>query len=456
MGGRPTYGTPHGQDPTGATPSGGGLVAHVESGSAAARAGVSPGDRIFAANGRVLTDVLAWSWESDGAEVAATVVGEASGAGREITLRREPGESWGITFSSALFDPVRTCRNSCAFCFMTQLPRGLRRALYVRDDDYRLSFLHGNFITLTNLTDDDVSRIVTEHLSPLHVSLHAVTPEVRSRLVCARDDRALERFDELVEGGIDLHVQIVLVPGENDAEELRRTLTWLAEREGVRSVGIVPLGFTAHQTRFSASYDDPVAAARLLDTIAPWASAMRARDGVGWVYAADEFYLTARREVPPAEEYDGFPQYENGIGLVRAFLDEWAALLGQSEAGGVSHTPPVPEFATAVVTGTMFAPVLERALADSPLTASVSVLPAANRLFGGNVAVTGLLGGRDIADAVASADLGGETRVLVPDVVLNADGLTLDDLDRAGVERLAGRPVTVVAANAEGLLSAIL
>ena len=181
---------------------------------------------------------------------------------------------------------------------MTQLPTGLRRALYLRDDDYRLSFLQGNFVTLTNLSDADVDRIVEQRLSPLYVSLHAVEPEVRAKLVCAREDRALERFDELLDGGIELHVQIVLVPGVNDGDELEGTLAWLAEREGVASVGVVPLGYTAHQERF-AQFVRPTGGRRaVIDQVEPWHDAMRERDGAGWVYLADEFYLAAGRPSP--------------------------------------------------------------------------------------------------------------------------------------------------------------
>ena len=424
---------------------GGGVVARVEPDSPAARAGIAPGERILTANGRVLTDVIAWCWESDTASVTATVAGSDE-AIREVVLTRGGHEAWGIDFAAALFDEVHTCRNRCAFCFMSQLPRGLRRALYVRDDDYRLSFLSGNFITLTNLSDDDITRITTEHLSPLHVSLHAITPAVRERLVCAREDRGLDRFDELVEAGIDLHVQIVLVPGENDRDELKATLSWLAAREGVLSVGIVPLGFTAHQNLFSSSYEHPDAAASVLDAIAPWATAMRDRDGVGWVYAADEFYLTAGRDVPSAAEYDSFPQYENGIGLVRSFIDDFYA-------APTSDRPPSAEQFT-LVTGTMFAPVLAGLLEAAGFSSRVSVLPVENRFFGGNVGVTGLLAVVDIASAVREGRVSGS--VLVPDVVFNDDGLTLDDLSAAELRQAAGVPLAVLATGAQPLRSAIL
>ena len=206
-------------------------------------------------------------------------------------------------------------------------PRGLRRALYLRDDDYRLSFLQGNFVTLTNLSDDDVERIAEQHLSPLYVSLHAVDQAVRDQLVCAREDRALERFDELLDEGIELHVQIVLVPGVNDGAVLQETLTWLAEREGVLSVGIVPLGYTAHQERFKGSFESADDASAVIADVVPWQEAMRDRDGCTWVYLADEFYLNAGVDVPPAVTTTAFRSTRTGSGL--------------SGSSSTPHTTPV-------------------------------------------------------------------------------------------------------------------
>jgi len=249
----------------------GGLIATVDADSPASRAGLAPGDRVLAADGAPNADIIDWQWYSDGAEVVLTL------ERGDVLLARESGETWGITFADALFDRIRICRNSCAFCFMTQLPPGLRPALYIRDDDYRLSFLQGNFVTLTNLTDADVERISEQQLSPLYVSLHSVDPEVRARLVCAHEDRALERFDQLLDAGIDLHVQIVLVPGVNDGDQLDRTLTWLAEREGVESVGIVPLGYTRHQQTFKVGFEDRIAAALVIEQVQRWQFESRAR-----------------------------------------------------------------------------------------------------------------------------------------------------------------------------------
>lgn len=417
----------------------GGHVAAVEPGSPAALGGLAPGDRIATADGHDLADVIDWRWYSDGDSVELAV-SDDSGCAKHVSLRREPGTSWGVEFSSAIFDAVRTCRNDCAFCFMRQLPKGLRPSLYLRDDDFRLSFLQGNFITLTNLSDADTARIIEQRLSPLYVSLHSVNPEVRATLVCTRDeDRGLERFDELLEGGIDLHVQIVLVPGVNDGPELDRTLSWLAEREGIASVGIVPLGYTRFQERFATSYTDPSSAGAVIDQVAEWQEALLERDGMRLVFLADEFYLNALRSVPPVAQYEGAPQYENGIGMVAAFAEEAADVLRE----GLGSEPRT------CITGTLFAPVLDALLNRWSNPRAARVLAVTNAFFGGNVSVTGLLTGADICDAVAGD--GSSGIYLVPDVVLNADGLTLDDMTFAQMRERSGADLRLVSSDPAGL-----
>ncbi|PKQ16017.1 MAG: hypothetical protein CVT67_06850 [Actinobacteria bacterium HGW-Actinobacteria-7] len=429
----------------------GGVIAHVEPGSAAESAGIGSGEILVAVEGVSLSDVLDWQWHSDADEIDVTVA-SPGGQTREVSLQREPGRPWGIEFEDALFDDVRTCRNNCVFCFMSQLPSGMRPALYLRDDDYRLSFLQGNFITLTNLTDEDVQRIGEQHLSPLYVSLHAVTPEVRADLVCAREDRAIERFDELLEIGIDLHVQIVLVPGVNDEDELDRTLTWLAEREGVVSVGIVPLGYTRYQERFFSGYEDQITAATVIQQVQRWQFESRERDGVTWVHLADEFYLNARAPFPTAEWYDEYPQYENGIGMVRSFADEVGEQLTELKAA-VARLPEEAEEIT-LVTGMMAATTLAGALNALNAVGRVRLLAVPNRYFGGNVSVTGLLTGHDLADAIRtdSANLGTPTTYLLPDVVFNDDDLTLDNHTLEEIIAESGCDVRVVSCDAAGLL----
>lgn len=432
----------------------GGIIADVEPATPAERAGLAAGDEILSVDELAVADLIDWQWATDG-DSHELLVRRSAGGEKHLTLARDHGERWGVDFTDALFDGVRTCRNDCAFCFMTQLPKGMRRALYLRDDDFRLSFLQGNFITLTNLSDADVERIAEQHLSPLYVSLHAVSTEVREQLVCAREDRALERFDELLDSGIDLHVQIVLVPGVNDGEELDRTLTWLAEREGVASVGVVPLGFTAHQDRFTASYNDPMDAAKVISQVQRWQFESRARDEVTWVHLADEFYLNARAPFPETAWYDGFPQYENGIGLVRSFADEAAILRDRMLAAAAA----LPECdSVTVVTGLLGATTLVGALSACEAAGRVRLLAVPNRFFGGNVTVTGLLVGEDLATAIRrDAEAQGAERgiYLLPDVVMNADGVTLDDMTLDDLLDRTGADVRLVSSDAAGLLAGL-
>lgn len=436
-------------DPTG------GLIAEVEQGSPAHRAGLAPGDRVLDVDGHAIADVLDWAWHSDEDAVSVTVLRQG-GATDNVLLTRDDASAWGVSFAEPLFDGVRRCINSCAFCFMRQLPPGMRPALYVRDDDFRLSFLQGNFVTLTNLDDSDVERIREQHLSPLYVSVHAVSPDVRGRLVCAREDRALERIDELLDAGVDLHVQIVLVPGINDGEELDRTLTWLAEREGVQSVGIVPLGYTRHQESFTCSYEEPIAAATVIQQVQKWQFAMRERDNVTWVHLADEFYLNARAPFPTTEWYDDFPQYENGIGMVRTFGDE-ASALREEFAEAVAALPCDAESVT-IVTGMMAATTLAGALNAFDAAGRIRLLVVPNRFFGGNVSVTGLLTGEDLVSAFECdrTALRMPTAYLLPDVVFNAEGLTLDGFDLERVREDGGADVRVVPSDAAGLLRGLV
>ncbi|MDH4140221.1 MAG: DUF512 domain-containing protein [Coriobacteriia bacterium] len=429
--------------------SGGGLVAEVAPGSPAERAGLAVGDRVLSVAGEELRDVIDWMWAAGEPTVSVQVI-RADGTRASVLLERAADEAWGFDFSEALFDGVRTCANRCEFCFVAQLPPGLRRSLYVRDDDFRLSFLSGNFITLTNLADADVQRILDQALSPLYVSLHVVDPALRARLLCPAEDRALERFDQLLEGGVDLHVQIVLVPGANDGDALDETLTWLAEREGVTSVGVVPLGYTKYQDRYTHSYANALDAAKVIQQVQRWQFAMRERDGVTWVHLADEFYLNAGAPLPSTDFYDGFPQYENGIGLVRSFVDEVTQARVAIE-NALLGLPPEEESVT-VVTGIMAVTTLAGAMNACEAAGRVRLLGVPNSFFAGNVSVTGLLTGRDIAEAIASDAHPGI--YVLPDVIFNAEGKTLDELDLDALREFTGADIRVVSSDAAGLVDA--
>ena len=423
----------------------GALISEVEPGSPADREGLEPGMVVTHVNGEELRDMIVWQWEADGPY--ATLEGIAypdtpEAFEFECELERSFGEDWGVTFEGAVFDGMRLCRNDCLFCFMKMLPKGMRKTLYLRDDDYRLSFLQGNFVTLTNVSDADVERIVSQALSPLNVSLHAVSPDVRARLMGKNAARGLEAVDALLEGGVELHAQIVLVPGENDGAELRRTLDFVEARPGITTLGIVPLGFTRFQQRFSASFNEPERAQAVINLVAPYQQRSRETGGTTRFQLADEFYLAAGVEPPAADDYDGYPQYHDGIGMVRSFLDEAADLLGDPEAqrtmAAWGRRLEASGARLLVLSGTAAAPVMERFLQATPLAAAAHAQPIDNRYFGGNVNVTGLLTRSDVA-AQLPDDLTG-TVVVVPDLMLNADGLTLDGVSGKDLcTELAGR-----------------
>jgi putative radical SAM enzyme (TIGR03279 family) len=423
------------------------LIAAVESGSPAEAAGLTPGDRILQVDDAPLRDVIDWRWHTS-EDAIELLVARQDAPATAIVLARQPGSAWGIEFSSPVFDSVRRCANDCVFCFMSQLPEGLRPSLYIRDDDYRLSFLQGNYVTLTNLSSNDISRIASLRLSPLHVSLHATDPAVRHSLLCHNaDDRAVDMLDELQQIGIEFHVQIVLVPGVNDGSVLEQTLSWLFERAGIVSVGVVPVGYTRFQSRISASYDEPEAARVVIDQLGAWRESALTTRGTHWVHGADELYLNAGRDIPDADAYDGFPQYENGIGMVRTFADEL-----ERAASSDSLADASTRHAATVITGTLFAPHLEELLARSGQR-HVRVLPAKNGFFGGNVSVAGLLTAQDLIEAMWRDDSGGP--YLIPDSVLNDARLTLDDLTFDEIAARANADVRLVSCDATALVRAL-
>ena len=413
-------------------------VTAVREGSPAYDAGIEPGMVVRSINGQPLTDMIEWLWESDDEAIELEVFDPRDATLSPCGLERLPGEDWGIEFAGAIFDGMRTCVNACIFCFMTMLPRGMRPSLYVRDDDYRLSFLQGNFVTLTNMSEKDVSLVIERRLSPMNVSLHAVTPSIRHKLMGKRAERGLEVLERLIEADIEIHAQIVLCPGVNDGEELDRTLRFCEERPQITSLGIVPLGYTRYQRRFTRSYSsDPASARAVIEQVAPYQSRARARCGRTVYQLSDEFYLDARLPVPSAEHYDGYPQFYDGIGMIRSYLDDTDSALADDGrlrriSGALRHRGRM----LAVVSGTAARPTVARLVESDALHGSV--LAIENRFFGGNVDVTGLLCGCDVLEQLEQ-DLA-DVMLILPDVMFNADGLTLDGYHRDDMlARLAER-----------------
>lgn len=430
----------------------GALIAQVEPGSPADDAGFEPGCRITSVDGQPLRDLIDWRWLSADDVIEVGYI-DLDGDSGTVELERDEGESWGFAFEGAVFDGIRQCRNACTFCFMRQLPKGMRPSLTLRDDDYRLSFLSGTFVTLTNLRAEDEQRILEQRISPLRVSLHAANPEARRQLMGKHAQHGLDALDRLLSAGICAHTQIVLVPGVNDGAILQDTLRWAWERPGILNVGIVPLGYTRHQQMFDHSFNDPAAAQAVLDTIAPYQERARAERGTPWVFAADEFYRNAfgpvlLENLPPASDYGDFSMFEDGIGILRSCADDWRAACADGIADICAEALRRQGVCARYIAGCALQESFSALIAESPLEGVFSPLFVENAFFGGNVDVTGLLTGEDVAAAIRQeaerADSSKQMLFLLPEVMFNDEGLTLDGWTLEDMRSAAKCPMSVV------------
>ena len=430
---------------------GGVVVAAVRQRTPAARAGLRSGDRIVAINGERLRDVIDFHFHAGLAEFQLSV--EREGRTRSAVLRRT-GPDLGLELEAPRPGEIDTCSNKCVFCFIHQLPRGMRKSLYVKDDDFRLSFLHGNYITLTDLDEDELRRIEEQRLSPLYVSVHATDPDLRHRLLGQPRVRReiLPVMERLAKAGIVMHAQIVLVPDWNDGVQLERSVRELARlHPHVATTAVVPVGLTRHRERLPELRTLTGAEAGLLArTIEGWQREFREALGTGFVWASDEVYLEAGRALPAAAAYEGFPVIEDGIGLVRRFSDGFASATRRLPARVAR------ERSVTVVTGALFAPLM-RGLLDRVRVRGlrVQLAPVVNDWFGHGIGVAGLLSGQDIAAQLAGRPLGDE--VLVPAVAIrDGAGVFLDDLSPADLGASLGVPVRPVETTPSALAAALL
>lgn len=414
----------------------GGVIAAVEPDSIAADLGWRPGDVIVSINGHDPHDVIDFRFYSAEEHIVVTLRRGFETA--EFEIEKDPDEPLGVEFTDILFDGVHLCGAHCVFCFVEQLPKGLRKPLYLKDDDYRLSFLHGNYVTLANVTQEELDRIVTQRLSPLYVSVHTTEPELRDRMLGRGAPGILDQIDFLASGRISLHTQIVLCRGINDGEHLDRSVADLAARyPTVESIAVVPVGLSAHRRNKTpiGAIDSDYSRA-VLRKVRDWQREFLREKGTRLVWAADEFYLNARWPVPSAAAYEGFPQIENGVGLVRQFRDSAyraARLLRSRLPSGL---------AVSIVTGALAKPLLEewaRSVESNKLRIIVHGID--NRLFGQSVTVAGLLSGKDIIEQLQDKELGDV--LFVPSVTVR-DGAFLDDVTVEDVQSALRCRVVVV------------
>jgi putative radical SAM enzyme (TIGR03279 family) len=440
-------------------------VIAVAPGSPAALAGIAVGDEVLTLNGEVPRDVIQWRLLADEPEVEIEL--RRGGVTLTADVDKRAGEPLGAEVHSALFDQVRTCDNHCEFCFIYQLPPGLRKSLYLKDDDYRLSFLYGNFTTLTRFTEADLERVLVEGLSPLHVSIHATDPDVRSRLLRnRRGAMSLRWLRALLDHGVTVHGQVVVCPGVNDGAVLDDTLAGVLDRfPELATLCVVPLGVSRHNREPAMRPHTSEEAAAVVDVVEDWQDVFTTVLGRRLVFAADEYYLLAGLPFPAAEAYEGFPMHEDGVGMARTFELEFTGAVsaptgvqsgffawvdGAPAAGYRAPRNPAGDTGLRECSAGGSAPVTLRARRDAPvgiltgvygaevlqpLVATlgrddVRVIPVPNEFFGGNTAVTGLMVGEDLARVLAAQPAG--HRYLLPDVCLSEgrflDGATPADL----------------------------
>ncbi len=446
-------------------------------------AGLLPGDALLAINGHVLRDVIDAQFYA--AEDTLELSFERAGVARTVRVRREFGQSLGIEFEHPTFDiDIRRCNNLCPFCFVLQNAPRMRRTLYIKDDDYRYSFLFGHFVTLTNLSQEDWERIAEQRLSPLYVSVHATDVEIRRR--CLRNPNApdvLAQLRWLAGHRIEMHTQLVITPGLNDGAYLEKSVLDLAALyPHVRSVSVVPVGLTRHH-KYGHRPHTVEECARMIEQVRAWQGDFRARLRAGFVYATDEWYLLAGRPLPRKRDYDGLALQENGLGMTRDFLDEWRRLkrteIGRSaprvehriqrrehRVQSTEYRAQEPEDVTrntqyetrnpkfkiespqsaVLATGTLFAPTLRKVAREfADLTGvALDVIAITNEKLGETITAAGLLMGADVIRQLSAISMPASAIVVLPRIMFDhPDGVSLDDVSPGEIARALGRPVAL-------------
>jgi putative radical SAM enzyme (TIGR03279 family) len=435
-----------------------GTVEAVAPASLAMELGIEEGDRIVGVNGLPLVDALDFQYQAQSTEVVMDV--DRHGSLLRYELELEGDEFWGITFADPTFDGVRVCENACPFCFIKQIPKGMRRSLYVMDDDFRYSMLYGSFVTLTNLSEDDWKRIEEQHISPMHVSVHATNPDLRVALVGnPKAGKILDDLQRLEEANIDFHAQLVLVPGVNDGEEMDRSLEDLSRFSRLRSIAGVPVGLSRHgqerqskqirlsrtcmrrlpgaeQERIHVRRYEPDEARAVIRQSERWQERFKRERGETFYHLGDEFYLMVGEEVPDAEHYDGFPQIEDGIGITRYFLEGVDRYVRRARPGVLEGEQGI------VACGTLVGDTMAGAVAEfNRVTgAALAVKPVENLFLGSEINVSGLLSGSDLVAALR--DVPGAGPVFVTrKMISDRTGTLLDDQRIEAVATQLQRPV---------------
>ncbi len=421
-------------------------VESVETDSYAAELGLLAGDRLLSINGHEMTDLVDYHLHLGSKQLLLTVLRENDDLW-EVDLEKDQHEDLGINIAHP---QPRQCGNQCLFCFVHQLPKGLRKTLYVKDEDYRFSYLYGTYITLTNLSEVDLQRIIRDKLSPLYISVHATDHLLREKLLGTEIPEILPLLDRLVAAGIELHCQVVFCPGINDGTALKQTIEDLASLwPQVASVAIVPVGLTQYRSKLpqlkKVTHQDATSCLRLVHQ---YQADFLPLHGSRFVFAADEFYLLAEQQIPSFSDYEDFPQIENGVGLIAQFRHQQAEVLVEVETLELDKIT--------LVTGCLFRDELIKYAEQFSIKAgfNLQVVAITNNFFGPDITVTGLITGDDLLQQLQGLSLG--DGLLIPDVMLKDGGqLFLDDVNIEKIEKALQVPVIVVENSPWGILDGV-
>lgn len=430
------------------------VIISVESGSIAEEIGIEPGDVLVSINGKEIKDVFDYRYLIND-EYLIMVLRDGSGEEYEAEIEKDYDEDIGIVFESGLMDNARSCSNKCIFCFIDQLPKGMRDTLYFKDDDTRLSFLQGNYVTLTNMKDKDLDRIIYYHLSPINISVHTTNPELRVKML--HNNKAgniMERMKRLADAGIELHLQVVLCKGINDGAELDRTIEDVIKLyPATQSMSVVPVGLSKHR---DGLYElEPFTkedACAVIDQIEGWQRKNLDKFGTRIVYAADEFYLKAEREIPEPECYEEFQQFENGVGMLSLFKSEFYELLPHIK--NRDKRKRTLSLATGAAAYPLMSEIAGEIMKKFP-DININTYCIKNEFFGEMITVSGLLTGGDIIKQLKGKELG-EYLILPDSLLRNGETVLLDDVYVSDIERKLGVEVKIALNSAESLIKRIM
>ncbi|MTK08725.1 MAG: DUF512 domain-containing protein [Hungatella sp.] len=428
------------------------VIKAVDTGSIAEELELEPGDEVLSIDGHELEDIFDYEYYVNSESILMTVR-KKNGEEWELEIENQY-EDLGLTFENGLMSEYRTCRNNCIFCFIDQMPPGMRDTLYFKDDDSRLSFLQGNYVTLTNMSEHDIARIIEFKLAPINISVHTTNPELRCRMLHNRfAGEALSKIDRLYEAGVSMNGQIVLCKGVNDKEELERTISDLSKYlPHMESVSIVPVGVSKFRDGlYPLSPIEKEDAVSVLEIVERWQKKLYKEYGSHFIHASDEFYILAEKPMPEEKRYDGYIQLENGVGMLRLLETEVKdALKEEAEVNTAEEL--------SIATGTLAAPFIEqhaRLVCDKFPGRTIHVYPIVNHFFGEQITVAGLITGQDLIAQLKGKPLG--KRLLLPECMFRSgEEVFLDDLTRQDVQNALQVQVDIVKSSGQDFVNAVL